>query len=98
MRLGHNASEAGVNAMANLAAALASALTARCRRRPLLELATDTVAVLSVNALTLDLDAMLMGDAPAAPLAEKVIEAVRADWWRRMPGFPKRRHAASRTC
>ena len=46
--LGHNASEAGVNAMANLAAALASALTRPPSPQAVLELATDTVAVLSV--------------------------------------------------
>ena len=46
--LGHNASEAGVNAMANLAAALASALTRPLSPQAVLELATDTVAVLSV--------------------------------------------------
>ena len=46
--LGHNASEAGVSAMASLAAALASALTRPLSPQAVLELATDTVAVLSV--------------------------------------------------
>ncbi len=46
--LGHNASEAGVSAMASLAAALACALTRPLSPQAVLELATDTVAVLSV--------------------------------------------------
>jgi hypothetical protein len=44
--------------------------------------------VASDDALTLDLDAMLLGETPAAPLAEKVIEAVEADWVAQDAGLP----------
>ena len=46
--LGRSARDAGVSDMANLAAALASALTRPLSPQAVLELATDTVAVLSV--------------------------------------------------